>query len=119
MDGFFATGGVDKDTIVKAEETLGISFSDEYKKYLLEYGQVIVDGHELTGIHKSPRLNVINVTQKYKNKFNDIADDWYVVEDLGIDGIVIWQSENGAVYETNSTGEASEIADSLAEYIED
>lgn len=42
-----------------------------------------------------------------------------MVEDLGIDGILIWQSSKGRVYETNSDGVADEIAKSLLEYMED
>lgn len=119
MDGFFATGGVDEETVAAMEEELGLSFADDYRNYLKECGQAIADGHELTGSHKSARLNVVSITQKYRKKYNEIPDDWYIVEDLGIDGIMIWQSEDGTVYETNSACEANEIAESLAEYMED
>lgn len=119
MNDYFAVGGVDEKTIETAEKELGLSFAFDFKEYLKELGQVIVDGHEFVGLHKSDRLNVVKVTKKAKQKYGDIPADWYVVEDICIDGILVWQSSKGIVYETNMNGESKEIAKSLVEYIEE
>ena len=53
--------------------------------------------------------------QRAFNKF--VPHDWYVVECLDIDGIVIWQDSKGAVYATTPNSEPKKIANSLFEYI--
>ena len=45
MNDYFAIGGVDEKTIETAEKELGLSFAFDFKEYLKELGQVIVDGH--------------------------------------------------------------------------
>lgn len=47
----------------------------------------------------------------------EIPGDLYVVEELQIDGIVIWQSETGMVFQTVMDGNTKEIYPSLAKYI--
>lgn len=47
----------------------------------------------------------------------EIPGDLYVVEKLQIDGIVIWQSETGMVFQTVMDGNTKEINPSLAKYI--
>lgn len=115
----FAAGGAEENVVARMEKELALRFANDYRNYLHEYGQVVVDAHELTGSHKSPRLNVVNVTEKYREKYENIPNNWYVVEDLGIDGILIWQSGDGTVYETNAAGVPNKIADSLVEYFDD
>ena len=116
-DDFMAIGGVDNSVIEQVEQAMGLKFADDYRDYLKECGQAIVDGHEFTGIHKSERLNVEKVTQKARKQFQDIASDWYVIEDLGIDRILVWQSSSGTVYESNDHGITEEVSKSLFEYM--
>lgn len=73
-------------------------------------------GHELTGICKAARLNVVDVTQD-ERQYNSVPVDWYVIEQTNIDGIVIWQTASGTIYETCPGSEADKICDSLEEYI--
>ena len=40
-----------------------------------------------------------------------------VVENIGIDGIVIWQDGAGKIYESSPNKPAKQIANSLAEYL--
>lgn len=77
--------------IETAEKQLGIKFSPDYRCYLKDIGLACFDGHELTGICKSARLNVVDVTLLQRQRVSD-AYSWYVVEETGIDGIVIWQA---------------------------
>lgn len=108
--------GVDKNTIEAAEDALGVSFSQEYRAYLERYGIAAVNGHELTGICKSDRTNVVSVTQSAK-RIHETANDWYVVEQTNIDGIIIWQASNGTVYQTAPNAKPKKLCESLAEYI--
>ena len=111
--------GVDQKTISKAESELGLTFADEYKEYLKEMAIAAYGGHELTGLTKSKRTNVVQVTQKKKKICPSVPMDWYVIEDANIDGIVIWQDEQGKIYKTLYDSEAVCIAFSLADFIND
>lgn len=117
-DDLLTGNGVDNTAIENAEKALSLSFSKEYCSYLEIYGIVAVNGHELTGISKSKRTNVVNVTLEERNRNDNIPNDWYVVEQENIDGIVIWQTETGFVYQTAPNIKPTKICNSLAEYIE-
>ncbi len=116
-DDLFTAKGVDKQSVADAESALSLKFAKEYIEYLEECGVASADGHEFTGLIDSKRLNVVDVTKAAKLKDGGIPQDFYVVEELQIDGIVIWQSESGKVYMTAGDGLPEMINDSLAEYI--
>ncbi len=105
------------DDITKAEEKLKLSFSAEYKRYLLKFGFATYDGHEITEICKAKRLNVVDVTLSERSITPDVPADWYVIEQLNIDGIVIWQSTSGEIFQTSPNSEPKKIYDSFVEYI--
>ena len=109
--------GASNEDIKNAEEALGVLFSKEYILYLTEFGFAIYEGHELTGICKFKRLNVVDVTMRERKLSEDIPKSWYVIEELNIDGIVIWQSSTGEIYQTAPNMKPVKICDSLVEYI--
>lgn len=117
FDDFFCADGVDARTIKDTENKLGVHFSEEYKTYLAECGSASADGHEFTGIIDSPRLNVVDVTQMARKRFSSVPSDLYVVEEIMIDGITIWQSENGTVYQSVDGQELKIICKSLLDYL--
>ena len=104
--------------VKNAELSLGLSLSEEYKEYLFEFGAVLAEDIELTGIAKSNNRNVVFVTKREWEANGRIKHDLYVVENVGIEGIVIWQDSSGKVYFSSPNRGAEKIADSLAEYIE-
>ena len=53
-----------------------------------------------------------------KMKSNKLNENLYVIELLNIDGIVIWQSSDGEVYQTYPNSNPEKIANSLSEYIQ-
>lgn len=55
----------------------------------------------------------MDVTIEIKRNGEMIPEDWYVIEETGIDGIVIWQDAEGNVYQNQE-----KICSSLAEYVE-
>ena len=118
LEEFDFMNGASEEDIVKAETALGLKFAPDYRRYLSEYGRASGDGHELTGIVKSPRLNVVDVTMRMRKKFKNIPADAYVLEELGIDGIVIFQALNGTVYEATPESPFNKAADSFSEYLE-
>lgn len=110
--------GASSEDIEQAEGILGTEFSYDYREYLGKYGAVMFDGHELTGISKAKQLDVVSVTlDQRKHYMAENAKDMYVIENLNIDGVIIWQSTDGTIYETQSN-KRNKIYDSFAEYVE-
>lgn len=108
---------VSEKDIQKAEKCLELKFSEEYKDYTGNIGAASADGHEFTGVVDMPRLSVVQITNNEKGKNSSIPPNLYAVEKLGIDGITIWQDQNGVVYKTIRQGNPIVIARSLIEYL--
>lgn len=109
--------GCAKSVITEYEKKLGLKFSAEYKMYLESFGMVAYNGHEISGIGVVKRLDVLGLTSSYKSLY-DVPNEFYVVEDAGIDGIVIWQSDGGKIYQTSPGQQYEKIANSLLEYLQ-
>ena len=109
---------ISDDKIAEAENVLSLHFNAEYNRYVSEFGFAVFENHDLTGICKAKRLNVVDVTISEREMNPDVPDDWYVIEQLNIDGIVIWQSSTGEIYQTAPNTKPKKIYDSLSEYIE-
>ena len=103
--------------IKDAEIQLRVSFNEEYREYLLAFGAIMADGIELTGIAKSAHRNVVNQTKQERELNPKIPNNMYVVENTGVDGIIIWQDTTGEIYQSSPNKEPKKIADSLSEYI--
>lgn len=109
-------GGASEEEIIQAEAVLGVAFADDYRQYVAAYGAASFGGHELTGVCISHRLSVIEVTIEERRANGTIPPGWYVVEQANIDGIVIWQSADGLIYQTGSGASCSNTHDSLVDY---
>lgn len=103
--------------IKKAEKELQLQFNTEYKNYVLFFGAISYANHEITGICSFPRLNVITVTKEEREFNPTIPNDYYVIEQTNIDGIVIWQSFDGSIFQSFSNGTIKKICSSLSEYV--
>lgn len=117
MPDYIGADGATEEEISQSEKILGIKFFEDYREYLKEVGVACFDGHELTGLCKNIRLNVVNVTIEERKNNPDIPFDWYVVEQANIDGIVIWQNQNGEIYESQPSAKSVKISDTMVEYI--
>lgn len=113
---YIGSDGRSEEVVHQSEIDCKTEFADDYKDYLREIGLASFDGHELTGITHSDRLDVVSVTEKQHELNRIIPADWYVIEEAGIDGIVIWQNRKGEIF-LASAGKPEKIADSLADYI--
>ncbi len=114
---FYAEKAASSSQIEQAEKALGLKFAPDFKECLRAFGAVSFDGHELTGFSADKALDVVDVTQKNRQKIN-IDKSFYVIEEAHIDGIVIWQSKTGEVYQSTPNGNVIKIFTSLLEYIE-
>ena len=69
--------------IIEAEKELGVSFADDYTKYVEKYGVISARGIELTGVTTHERLSVVSVTKyefQYSCKYvcyREHCDRWY------------------------------------------
>ena len=109
--------GVSDEEIIKAEEKLGLTFAEEYTTYLNEFGLLSYGVHELTGICKSIRLNVVDATIRERAENKNITDDMYLIEQIGVENMSIWQNSQGEIYEVAYGAIPQKIFDSLEEYI--
>lgn len=112
-----ASKGVEDDIINRAEKKLSIKFAPDYRKYLSNFGLAMFGGHEITGLGKDKRINVVDVTLSERER-NSETNVLYVIEQTNIDSIVIWQSSKGTIYKTIGSSKPSKIFNSLIEYIE-
>ncbi len=103
--------------LAESEKELGLHFADDYKEYLRTFGAILADGVELTGIAKSKCRDVVAVTVQERTLNPDVPREYYVVENVGLDGIVIWQSKSGEVFKSSPHANPHKIADSLTEYL--
>lgn len=114
---FHALAGASEEQIAQAERALSLRFADDYRQYVRAFGAVSAAGHELTGVCASKRLNVVDVTLSARAAQPAIPRDWYVLEEANIDGIVIWQSGAGEVFQTQPGAEPVKLAASIREYL--
>lgn len=117
LPNFRCLGAADSSSIGEAEAKLGLSFAVEYRNYLKACSFASVNGHELTGICKSPRLDVVDATRAERGNWPDIDPAWYVLERTGVDGIVAWQDADGVVYFSIPGFGCTVVCDSLLEYV--
>ena len=103
--------------IDKAQNDLNVIFADDYKEYLLTFGVISACGIELTGVSSVDRLSVVNVTQRERERISNFPKDAYVIENLAIESIIIFQNQSGNIYSISETGKQEWICSSLAEYI--
>jgi hypothetical protein len=116
LKGLVSLKGVSREMITAAEQSLGLSFAKDYKEYLEKYGLISARHIELTGITDSKRLNVVEVTQIQK-ALNQFPIDMYVIEDTGVEGIIILQNKAGEIFELQNHNQIKKIYDSLSDYL--
>ena len=96
--------GVSAETVIEAERKLGIRFSDEFRNYLMEYGVASFGSHEFMGLGGDAYLDVVEETLSERRNHPHFPKNCYIVENIGIDGILILQDEEGRIYELNDGG---------------
>ena len=107
----------DKTQIDDAAIQLRISFAEEYKEYLAEFGAILADGIELSGIAKSDHRSVVTLTQKEWSLNPKVPHNMYVIENTNMDGIVMWQDADGVIYQSRPFVEPVKISSSLSDYL--
>lgn len=103
--------------IENAEKTLGLRFADEYRNYTKKFGAISANGIEITGVVSAPRLNVVNVTTSEKHLNDNIPDDMYVIENTGIEGVLMLQNDKGEIFSIAPNSKPEKKFNSLAKYL--
>lgn len=114
-----STGGATPDAISQAEKKLGFSFANDFKEYAKEYGAISALGMELFGVSQHARLDAASVTLEERGMREDFPADMYVIENVGMEGVLILQNEKGEVFEIAPHQKAKKIYNSLAGYLAD
>lgn len=117
LPNFHGMGGAEASEIEAAEAGLGVVFSEDYRQYLQAYALASANGHELTGLCKSDRLDVVKVTETERERCEGVDPSWYVIERIGIDGALAWQAPDGSIYRTTSRTGSVKVCGSLLEYM--
>jgi len=116
LEGLVSMRGVSKESVAVAEKRLGLSFATDYAAYLEQYGLISAMHIEITGLAEAKRLNVVDVTLAERQR-DRLPTDMYVIEDTGIEGILILQNGNGEIFEFRGQEHLKKIYDCLAEYL--
>lgn len=117
LQGLRFTGGVSSEDISDAETLLNLTFAEDYKLYLSKFGQIEAEGIELSGLSNKRLTSVVVLTQD-ERKMLSIPPKHYVLENIGIDGLIYSQDATGAVYQLLPNRPVVKVADSLLQYIE-
>lgn len=112
----YKTIGASNELILEAERQLNLNFSKEYKEYLSTYGAISFGSTEFTGLNIESYANVVSVTLKEKQRYDNFPEGCIVLENVGIDGILMLHHENGKVFAWTSK-DVGDSYKSLAEYI--
>jgi hypothetical protein len=115
LKGLVSMKPASKDDIAAAEQKLGLSFAPDYRSYLEQYGLISARHIEITGLTEAKRLNVMDVTLSARGN-SSIPADLYVIEDTGIEGMLVLQNSKGEVFEWQN-GKAKKIFDNLVGYL--
>lgn len=118
QEGLKKGAAISKDEIGRVEKELNVKFAAEYNDYLSKLGMASYDDTQLTGIGIVKYRDVCAITKEYRG-MNSHCENLYVIEDLGIDSLVIWQDSKGKIYQTVGGSKPEKIFDSILEYLQD
>ncbi|WP_027205393.1 SMI1/KNR4 family protein [Butyrivibrio fibrisolvens] len=108
--------GCNTSQIKEAQKMLDIVFPEEYVDYIKEYGAISFYGTEWTGLNVEGHINVVDATEKERQLNKDFPPKCFVLENLGIDGIITIVDEAGVVYSLHFN-KKEKICDSISEYL--
>lgn len=104
--------------IKEAQAELGITFPEDYMDIVKEYGAISFYGTEWTGLNVDDYLNVVSVTKQEREMNSSFPSDCFVLENQGIDGLIVICNEVGEVYSLQYS-KIEKIHDSIASYLDE
>lgn len=113
---YHATGCTTRQ-LKEAQNELGIEFPEEYIDYVKEFGAISFYGTEWTGLNVDDYLNVVEVTKQERELNSAFPADCFVVENQGIDGLIVISDEKGYIYSLQYDKKKL-LCESLSAYLE-
>jgi hypothetical protein len=104
--------------IEEIENKLNLEFAYDYREYLEVFGAVCSDIIAISGISDDPYINVLDLTLKARLANEQIPLNFYVIEDAGVDGLIIWQDKTSAIYQSIPSSAPEIIHNNLSDYLE-
>ena len=94
-------GKVDIDIINEAQEKLNIKFPEEIIEYISEFGVLSYRSNEINGLGTNSYLNIVNATIDARNTFTKFPNELFVIQDIGINDLLILSDSFNKIYEWN------------------
>lgn len=118
IDGLYHAKGCSVKQLNEAESELNIVFPEEFIEYVREFGAISFFATEWTGLNVNGHLNVVEVTKKERNLNCSFPRNCFVLENQGVDGILIICNEKGEVFSIQFDN-VKKIYDSISEYLDE
>ena len=112
----YHTTGCSAEQLTKAEAELGMTFPTEFREYVQKYGAISFYKTEWTGLQVEGYLNVIEATKQERELNPAFPRDCFVLENLGIEGLIVAVDKAGQVWEIQGE-EKQLLCNSLREYL--
>lgn len=113
----YRAAGCTADAVIAAEKSLGVRFSEEYRNYVMEYGAISFGPNEFTGLAVDDYIDVVTVTKREKELNQAFPKNSIVIQNLGIEGIIIIQDEDGTIYQMDESGKKKFAANGFVDYL--
>ncbi len=117
IEGLWKAGGCTEQQLLEAQQALCLTFPPEYADYLREFGCIDFFATEWTGLNIDGECNVVKATQREREINASFPENMFVLENAGIDGIIIAADEGGIVYQVQYEI-CKKICNSISGYLE-
>ncbi|WP_454953536.1 SMI1/KNR4 family protein [Fusobacterium hwasookii] len=118
IEKLYHTEGCSFKQIKEAQQELGITFPDEYIDIIKKYGTISFYGTEWTGLNVEGYLNVVSTTKQEREMNSAFPLDCFVLENQGIDGLIIICNEKGEVFSIQYS-KIEKIYSSISDYLDE
>lgn len=118
IEKLYHTEGCSFKQIKEAQLELGITFPDEYIDIIKKYGAISFYGTEWTGLNVGGYLNVVSATKQEREMNSAFPLDCFVLENQGIDGLIVICNEKGEVFSIQYS-KIEKIHSSISDYLDE
>lgn len=118
IEKLYHTEGCSFKQIKEAQLELGITFPDEYIDIIKKYDAISFYGTEWTGLNVGGYLNVVSATKQEREMNSAFPLDCFVLENQGIDGLIVICNEKGEVFSIQYS-KIEKIYSSISDYLDE
>lgn len=117
--------GCTDEQLSKAQQILNLTFPAEYAEYVREFGYILFDGTEWTGLGMYPNDNEVTGEDstvgrtQFEREINPVfPEKMFVLEAIGIDCKIVAVDESGAVYYV-ANNSCEKAFDTIHDYLDE